>query len=142
MKQPMVPDTSTLPSSWFPAALWIKALRDARLLLITEVLVVFVFGMIYVWLSSQVELGALGKFLKALPASFERVAGMSFDLIATPAGRLALVFIDPVPVFVAASWSIARGSDCISGEIGRGTMELLLAQPLHRAAIVIVQGMV
>jgi ABC-2 type transport system permease protein len=53
-----------------------------------------------------------------------------------------MFFVDPVTVFVATSWSIARGSDCISGEIGRGTMELLLAQPVHRVAIIVVQAMV
>ena len=51
-------------------------------------------------------------------------------------------FVDPVTVFVAVSWSIARGSDCISGEIGRGTMELLLAQPVRRVTIVVVQAIV
>jgi ABC-2 type transport system permease protein len=32
-------------------------------------------------------------------------------------------------------WAISRGSDCISGEIGRGTMEMLLAQPVGRIQV-------
>jgi ABC-2 type transport system permease protein len=142
MSQPDRLEVASPSSSWLPAALWAKAVLEARLLLAAEMFVIVVFGTIYVWLTSQVDLGALGTFLKALPASFERVAGVPFNSIATPAGRLAMFFVDPVTVFVAASWSIARGSDCISGEIGRGTMELLLAQPVHRAAIIVVQALV
>jgi ABC-2 type transport system permease protein len=129
-------------SSRLPAALWIKALSEARLLLFAEMVAIVVFGVVYVWLMSQVDLGALGTFLKALPSTFERVAGVPFRSIATPEGRLAMFFVDPVTAFVAVSWSIARGSDCISGELGRGTMELLLAQPVRRVTIVVVQAIV
>jgi ABC-2 type transport system permease protein len=142
MIRPNHREVAVPPSSWFPAALWVKALGEARLLLVAEMIAIIVFGMIYVWLISQVDLRALATFLKALPATFERVAGVPFRSIATPEGRLAMFFVDPVTAFVAASWSIARGSDCISGEIGRGTMELLLAQPVRRTAIVVVQAVV
>jgi len=142
MNRPNRREVAVPPSSWFPPALWVKALFEARLLLFAEMIAIIVFGTIYVWLASQVDLRALGMFLRALPATFERVAGVPFRSIATPEGRLAMFFVDPATALVAASWSIARGSDCISGEIGRGTMELLLAQPVHRVAIVVVQAIV
>lgn len=142
MSQPMRSEMPGPSHSWLPAALWIKAIREARLLLAAEMVAIVAFAAIYVWMVSQVDIGALGTFLKALPAAFERVVGVPFTSIATPEGRVAMVFVDPVTIFVAASWSIARGSDCISGEIGRGTMELLLAQPVHRLAIVVVQSVV
>jgi ABC-2 type transport system permease protein len=142
MSRPNRREAAVQSNSWFPAALWAKALVESRLLLAAEMIGIIVFGVIYVWLMSQIDLGALGTFLKALPVTFERVAGVPFRSIATPEGRLAMVFVDPVTAFVAASWSIARGSDCISGEIGRSTMELLLAQPVHRVAIVVAQAVV
>jgi ABC-2 type transport system permease protein len=135
-------EASHATTSWLPAALWTKCRLEAQLLLISLAAVNFVFNIVYVWLTSQVELGALATFLKALPESFERVAGVPFREIATPTGRLAMAYVDPVTVFTAVAWGIARGSDCISGELGRGTMELLLAQPVRRTAIVVVQGAV
>jgi ABC-2 type transport system permease protein len=113
--------------SRLPGALWRKCLLEARLLLAALAIVLFVFNAL---------------FLKALPETFERVAGVPFAAIATPSGRLAMAYVDPVTIFVGAAWSIARGSDCISGEIGRGTMELLLAQPVRRVAIVVVHAIV
>lgn len=139
----MSDDRTTTPRiAWLPHALWRKGILEARLLLVSLLAVIFVFNTIYVWLTNQVELGALAAFLQALPKQLERIAGVPFSTIATPAGRLSLAFVDPVPVFVAASWGIARGSDCISGEIGRGTMELLLAQPIRRSALVVTQAVI
>lgn len=128
--------------SLLPAALWRKSLAEVRLLLPALLFVTFLFNLLYVWLTSLVELGALATFLKALPSSFERLAGMPFSSVATQTGRLSIAYVHPVTVFVATVWSIARGSDCISGEIGRGTMELLLAQPIRRTSIVVVHALV
>jgi ABC-2 type transport system permease protein len=33
-------------------------------------------------------------------------------------------------------WVVARGSECIAGRVGAGTMEMLLAQPLRRVTLV------
>jgi ABC-2 type transport system permease protein len=137
---PTEPECAT--TAWLPAALWTKCRIEAQLLLVSLAAVNFIFSIVYVWLTSQVDLGALATFLKALPESFERVAGVPFGAIATPTGRLAMAYVDPVTVFTAVAWGIARGSDCISGELGRGTMELLLAQPVRRSAVVVVQGIV
>jgi ABC-2 type transport system permease protein len=123
-------------------ALWNKAVFEARLLLALLVLVTFAFNVLYVWLTSLVELGALAMFLKTLPSAFERLAGVPFSAMATETGRLSVAYAHPVTVFVATAWCIARGSDCVSGEIGRGTMELLLAQPVRRTAIVAVHAAV
>ncbi len=123
-------------------ALWSKTIGDARLLLAALVVLMFGFQWLFVWLSSLVELGALAMFLQALPGEFQSLLGMSLSKVATPTGRLALAYIDPVVIFATVVWGFARGSDCISGEIGRGTMELLLAQPVRRSSIVAVQAAV
>jgi ABC-2 type transport system permease protein len=125
-----------------PRALWWKALSDARLLCLALVALMFSFHWIFVWLTSQIELGAFSLFLNALPRSWERLGAIPFNQIATPTGRLSLAYVHPVPVFAAIAWSIARGSDVVSGEIGRGTMEMLLAQPIRRSSVLVTHAVV
>ena len=103
----------------------------------------FFFPWLNIWLSSMISLPAFSDFLtNALPKRWERLGGVSFSQIATPAGRIALVYIHPLISFSAVVWAIARGSDCVSGEIGRGTMEMLLAQPVRRATVYATQALV
>ena len=45
------------------------------------------------------------------------------------------MYVHPLVLFSAVIWAIMRGSDCVSGEIGRGTMEMLLAQPVRRTSL-------
>ena len=33
-------------------------------------------------------------------------------------------------------WCVTRGTDCLAGRIGAGTMEMLLAQPIRRMTLV------
>lgn len=113
-------------------ALWTKAVGDARLLLAGLTILMFGFNWLFVWLTSLVELGAFTVFLKALPGEFESLIGVPIGEVATTSGRIALGYIDPVVVFTIVTWSFARGSDVVSGEMGRGTMEMLLAQPVRR----------
>ena len=113
-------------------ALWIKAIGDARLLLAGLTTLMFGFNWLFVWLTSLVDLGAFTVFLKALPGEFESLIGVPIAEVATTSGRIALGYIDPVVIFTIVTWSFARGSDVVSGEMGRGTMEMLLAQPVPR----------
>ncbi len=122
--------------------LWSKAWHDAWPLLASLALLLFGFNWLYVWLSSLVELGALALFLSALPQAFEQMIGIPFSKVATPTGRIAVAYIDPIVIFSAVAWGIARGSDSIAGELGRGTLEMLLAQPVRRTALVLVHAVV
>ena len=119
-----------------------KAIRDVWWLLAWLLLLLFVFAWIFVWLSSKIELPAFMNFLLTLPNEWERLSGVPFRDVATPAGRVALAYVDPVVVFTLAVWAIARGSDVVAGEIGRGTMEMLLAQPVRRISIFLTQAAV
>ena len=124
-------------------ALCAKAFGDCKLLLAALVALMFFFPWLNIWLSSMISLPAFSDFLtNALPKRWERLGGVSFSQIATPAGRIALVYIHPLISFSAVVWAIARGSDCVSGEIGRGTMEMLLAQPVRRATVYATQALV
>jgi ABC-2 type transport system permease protein len=50
-------------------------------------------------------------------------------------GMIGFTFDEPVLILCVLVWSISRGSDAVSGELGRGTMEMLLAQPLSRGQV-------
>jgi beta-exotoxin I transport system permease protein len=123
-------------------ALWIKSLLEARLLLLALAVLLFAFNWIFVWISSMIELGPFGVFLQTLPPSFEKLSGVPFTSVATSLGRISMAYVDPVVVFAATIWGIGRGSDAVSGEIGRGTMEMLLAQPVRRISVLATQAAV
>lgn len=124
-------------------ALCAKSIGDAKLLFAALVAVMFIFPWLFIWMSSKISLPAFSDFLaNAIPQQWQRLWGVPFSEVATPAGRVALVYVHPMIVFGAAVWAVARGSDCVSGEIGRGTMEMLLAQPVRRTALYATQALV
>jgi ABC-2 type transport system permease protein len=55
---------------------------------------------------------------------------------------MAVIYDEAVIVLCMAIWAVARGSDCVSGELGRGTMEMLLAQPISRLQVLLHQAAV
>lgn len=116
-------------------ALWSKTLREARLLLLALMALLFGFQWLFVWVTSQIKLGAIEEFMRSMPESFQSLSGVPVRDVATVAGRIALAYVDPVVLLASAVWGIARGSDAISGEINRGTMEMLLAQPVRRIEV-------
>ena len=123
-------------------ALWRKAWGDVRLLLGFLTVLLFAFSWLFVYLSSLVELGPLGIFLQTLPPAFEKLSGVPFAAVATPLGRISAAYVDPVVLFGTTIWAIGRGSDAVSGEIGRGTMEMLVAQPVRRLTVLATQAFV
>jgi ABC-2 type transport system permease protein len=102
--------------------------------------VMFLFHWLFVWLSSKIDLGAMEVFLGMLPPEWQRVSPVPMADIATPAGRIGLAYVDPVAIITATAWGIARGSDSVSGELGRGTLEMVLAQPVRRITVLWVQA--
>lgn len=121
-------------------ALWRKAIIDARLLLAASMVLMFAFHWIYVWITSQIRLGALADMIRELPKAIQDLSGVPIDEVATVPGRIAVAYVDQVVLLVTGVWAIARGSDVVSGEINRGTMEMLLAQPVRRLAVLWTQS--
>jgi ABC-2 type transport system permease protein len=79
--------------------------------------------------------------LRAIPQEWQKLSGVPFAEVATPAGRVALAFVDPVIVLAATVWGITRGSDAVSGQLERGTMEMVLASPIRRTAVFVTQAL-
>lgn len=116
-------------------ALLKKAFDEAKWLLLGSIVLLFGFLWLRVWLTSQLSLGRLRLILNLLPEQWERLSPVPFEQIATSVGRIALGYDEPLVLLVMTVWSIGRGSDVVSGELGRGTMEMLLAQPVRRISV-------
>lgn len=119
-------------------ALWRKAVSDVwRLLVVCSGLLVL-FAWAFVWFTSLFQLGVWGALLNALPNALQSLFGVPVARLATPAGQLSLIYVHFVTMVVCVGWAVGRGSDPISGEIGRGTMELLLTLPVRRVSVLLI----
>ncbi|MFM7289855.1 MAG: ABC transporter permease subunit [Planctomycetia bacterium] len=123
-------------------AIWKKTWGDQRVLLLSLVALWTAFPWLYIWLSSQIPMPAFQDvLLRAIPKDWQRLSGVPFSEVATHAGRVALAFVDPVVVLAATVWGITRGSDAVSGQLERGTMEMVLAAPVRRSAVFVTQAL-
>ncbi|MEY4181269.1 MAG: hypothetical protein RLY70_4844 [Planctomycetota bacterium] len=116
------------------ALLW-KCFRESRWLLLSCAAAVYAFCWVRVWMVGRIDTERFGAILELLPGDWKKFTVVEMDWLITYAGRIAMAFDEPVVVFGMSIWAIARGSDCVSGEINRGTMEMLLAQPLSRLQV-------
>ncbi|MGD9723869.1 MAG: ABC transporter permease subunit [Pirellulales bacterium] len=124
------------------AALWRKTILECRTLL--AACAVFMFGVhwLRVWIASYFSTRDLEYMLSLLPEPIEQLMPVSYTQMASTAGRIAAEYDDPVVLLLMTVWSISRGSDAVSGELNRGTMEMVLAQPVTRTSVVVIQGLV
>jgi len=124
----------------FNSAVWRQAWGDQRLLLLAVAALWLVFPWIFIWLQSQVPMGDFQLLLGLIPDDWQKLSGVPLADVATPAGRVALAFVDPVVVLGATVWGITRGSDAVAGPLERGTMEMVLAAPVRRGVVYATQG--
>jgi len=94
-----------------------------------------------IWIVSQFELSRLEPLLEQLKP-FEKFSPVPVSQFLTYAGSIAMTFDEPVVILCVLVWAVARGSDVVSGEIHRGTMEMLLAQPITRRGMMLAHAIV
>ena len=123
-------------------ALLKKAVADSWLQLAVCSAILLLFSWLFVWLMSQFDVGAIGFFLKMLPPFAKRLAGAPMAALATPVGQISVLYVHVVTLLVCFGWALGRGSDSVSGEIGRGTMDLILSLPVRRATVVLAPALV
>lgn len=123
-------------------ALWSKVLREVRWQLTGSVLLMIGFHWIRVWIISLFPMHRFQRLLAYIPDTFLPLLPVSKEQLASVAGRIAVAYDDPLPLFTIAAWAIGRGSDAVAGEMGRGTMEMLLAQPVRRISVIGTQAVV
>jgi ABC-2 type transport system permease protein len=131
-----------------------KLLRDLRLPLFLVGLLVLLFQVLWAKVTQRVvgdiipvfaQLTGGPEFLKPL---VEQIFSGPGKIIQTIMGgesieldramhMLSIGYVHPLMQFIFCIWAVGRASGAIAGEIDRGTMELLLAQPLARARVVL-----
>src|SRR5580704_1197711 len=123
-------------------ALWNKAVCDAWRQFAGSFVLLTLFSWLYVWLMSRFEVGAVGAIVKWLPDFIQPLLGVDLEKLASPAGQLSLLYIDLVTCLICVGWSLGRGTASVSGEISRGTMDLLLTLPIWRVSVIVVPAVV
>src|SRR6476620_3470548 len=127
--------------SFFNRALWRKTIVESLILLGPCTVVVLGFTWLFVYLTNNLAIAKLPTLLKyILPTQFLQLNSMSLSDWGTRRGLLSAIYIHPIVEFTCIVWAVVRGSAAVSGEISRGTMEMLLAQPISRSAIVFVNA--
>lgn len=118
-----------------------KYVGQASLLWIPLAILLFVFAWIRVWVVSLLDMSQFQAVLEQL-REYEKFAPIPFDRLFTYEGRVGMTFDEPVVILCIVVWCVARGSDVISGELNRGTLEMLLAQPISRMRLLMSHAVV
>ena len=124
------------------SALWRKAVSAAWMQLVVYGVLLVLFGWLFVWLMGLFKLGAWASFLNMLPDFSQRIMGIPIGSLATPTGQISILYVHVITILIFIGWAIGRGSDAISGEIARGTMDLTATLPVRRTALVFVPAVV
>src|SRR5438105_3628060 len=131
-----------------------KLLRDVRPALIAVCVLLFVFAAFWVKITQRVttEIVPMSRLLskpygdsKALEQVFVRGPSkvsqaalgwgeMSFD---RPTDFLAIGLLHPVVLVMCLVWGVGRAAGAVAGELDRGTMELLMSQPVPRNRLIL-----
>jgi hypothetical protein len=123
-------------------ALWKKAIADCWLQWVVSAVILIGFSWIFIWLISLVPSSALLPLVQLFGDFIEKMVGLPLkDFISTP-GRVSIVFAHVVTLIVCVGWAMGRGSAPISGEIGRGRMDLLATLPVRRPTLLFIPAVV
>ncbi len=138
-----------------------KLLRDVRPALIVVCLLLFVFAAFWVKITQKVttEIVPMSRKLSSLlplkdpkvletvfvrgPSKVSQAAlgwgEMSFD---RPNDFLAIGLLHPVVLVMCLVWGVGRAAGAVAGELDRGTMELLMSQPVPRSRLILAHFLV
>lgn len=117
-----------------------KNLYESALLLAACSFMLVVFCWARVWIVCQFDLEKFSPLLGQLKR-FEKFSPVPLEQLLTYPGSIGMSFSEPVLMLCILVWSIARGSDVVSGELGRGTMEMLLSRPISRIRLLLVHSL-
>lgn len=119
-----------------------KCLLEVRLLFAATAALLFGFCWLRVFIVSRLQTSQFAIILEQVWDQFESFLPVPLEQLLTYTGRIAIGYNEPIVVFGISIFAIARGSDAVSGELNRGTMEMLLAQPVSRLQVLSTQAVV
>jgi ABC-2 type transport system permease protein len=137
-----------------------KSLRDLRLPLLVVALLLAGFQCLWVKITQRVT-GELLPMIMGLAAAQKFSPGQVEEVLFEGPGRLvrtlmggesislmramdvlSIGYVHPLVQTILCIWAVGRSAGAISGEIDRGTMELLLGQPIGRWRIILASFLV
>jgi ABC-2 type transport system permease protein len=128
-----------------------KLLRDVRLGLIVVALLLAAFQCLWAKITERITVEMVKSFAE-LGLSVDVLTGILFKgpgkIIQTLLGgesikinripdMLSVGYVHPLVQTILCVWAVGRAAGAVAGEIDRGTMELLLAQPLPRYRLIL-----
>ncbi len=119
-----------------------KTINDARWLLLASAATLFGFAWIRVAIVASMETQQLRRIARNLPEMIKRLSPVPLEDLINYPGLIGFTFEEPIVYLIMAVWTVSRASDSVSGEISRGTMEMLLAQPIGRWKYLVVHSSV
>jgi ABC-2 type transport system permease protein len=117
-----------------------KNLHESSLLFAACSCMLIVFCWARVWIVCQFDLEKFKPILGQLKR-FEKFSPVPLEQLLTYPGSIGMSFSEPVLLLCILVWSIARGSDVVSGELGRGTLEMLLSRPISRLRLMVMHAL-
>ncbi len=111
-----------------------KYVGQSMLLFCSCAFALFAFAWVRVWVVSLLDMGQFQTILEQF-RDFEKFAPIEFDSLFTYPGRTGMTYDEPIVILCVVIWAISRGSDVVSGELGRGTLEMVLSQPISRTRL-------
>jgi ABC-2 type transport system permease protein len=131
-----------------------KLLRDVRVAWFIVALLLFLFQILWARITMRLTteiltaLQAAGlrlEFLQGLVLGRNEVLGQMVQAIIggesieidKPMQMMSISYVHPLVLTILSLWALGRAANAIAGEIDRGTMELLLAQPIRRTQIIL-----
>ncbi len=114
----------------------LRSIRDSALLLCSCCALLAGFVCLRVWIASKIKYDAFIKLFSEGLKIFQNLLPVSIEDLASPLGRAAFSYEELPTILLMGLWTVTRGSDCLVGRVGSGTMEMLLAQPLRRLTLV------
>lgn len=135
--------------------LWRKLLRDIRLALLVIFSVLLGFQILWVMVTQRVTtefsplFQGVSKRIGVPEDAFQKqffsgpgkvvqsIMGGENVRFNEPQDMLAIGYLHPVIQILLCIWAVGRASGAVAGEIEKGTMELLLAQPLKRNRVIL-----
>jgi ABC-2 type transport system permease protein len=130
-----------------------KLLRDIRIAWIIVAILLFLFQILWARICQRTtnligEFNVMGIDAKQLQAMVLKKNDFPGRMVQSIIGGenieidragdfMSISYVHPLVLTVLTIWAIGRSANAIAGEIDRGTMELLLAQPIERSQLII-----
>lgn len=128
-----------------------KLLRDVRLGLIVTMTLLFLFQLLWAHVTHRIVAELLAEFAKlgvdptvlrnivfqGPGKTVQTLIGGESVGIDRAFDMMSVALVHPMTQLILCIWAVGRAAGAIAGELDRGTMELLLAQPIRRTQVIL-----